>query len=433
MNSIETMPTVEALGWTLVHFLWQGAIVAMTLALVRGALKRRTANLRYLVSCAAMLLMLALPVITFVTLSSTVRGAQVVITDPPAPPRQTANTDSLKSELGDDTLVVGELNQSPKPTSAGRRLRELFSGVAPWLTWLWLTGVILLSLRMLGGWVYARRLKSYRTGPLPDEWRLRFAELCYEIRVLRPVRLLESAMVQVPTAIGWLRPVVLIPAGALVGLAPRQLEAIIAHELAHIRRYDYLVNLLQTAVEILLFYHPAVWFVSREIRQEREHCCDDVAVEVCGDALIYARALTEIEALRDTGLRLAMAADGGSLLSRIQRIVGSSPRRSEQTASWVAGAIVFAIVFVSAAGTQLGASNTRTNEFAAMKTPSQQATGDTPAALPRGAASREEKSFDRGAEKSEAVEENKDLANETPARPPSSRSSLKAARVSSRR
>jgi beta-lactamase regulating signal transducer with metallopeptidase domain len=420
MNSIETMPTIEALSWTLIHFLWQGALVALMLALARVALKCRTANLRYLASCAAMLLMLALPGITFVTLSSIVHGTQVVMTDLPAPPKQTVKTDSLKSELGDDSLIFGGLNQSPTPTSPRWKLREVFSGVAPWLTSLWLAGVMLLSLRMLGGWVYARRLKSYGTGPLPDEWRLRFAELCRNIRVLRPVRLLESAAVQVPTVIGWLRPVVLIPASALVGLAPRQLEAVIAHELAHIRRCDYLINLLQTAVEILLFYHPAVWWVSREIRQEREHCCDDVAVEVCGDALIYARALTEIEALRGAGLRLVMAADGGSLLSRIQRIVGNSPRRSEQTASWVAGAIVFAIVFVSAAGAQLITSNTRANEFAAMKTPSRQATGDAPVEHPRGAASREEKSSDRRAVKSEAVEENKDLADETPVIEPQS-------------
>jgi beta-lactamase regulating signal transducer with metallopeptidase domain len=418
MNSIETISTVEALGWTLVHFLWQGALVALALALVRVAFKRRTANLRYLASCAAMLLMLALPVITFVTLSSIIRETQTVVIDPPASPEQAAKTTSLKSKFDDDSLIIGGLNQSPKPTSIRRQLRELFSGVAPWLTWLWLAGVILLSLRMLGGWVYARRLRSYRTGPLPDEWRLRFAELCHEIRILRPVRLLESAMVQVPTVIGWLRPVVLIPAGALVGLAPRQLEAVIAHELAHIRRYDYLVNLLQTAVEILLFYHPAVWWVSREIRQEREHCCDDVAVEVCGDALVYARALTEIEALRGAGLRLAMAADGGSLLSRIQRIVGSSPHRSERTASWGAGVIVFAIVFVFAAGAQLITSNTQANEFAGLNTPSRQATGDAPAAHPRVGASREEKSSDKGAVKSEAVEENKDLAGETPAGEP---------------
>jgi len=421
MNSIETTPTVEALGWTLVHFLWQGALLSLMLALARVALKRRTANLRYLASCAAMLLMLALPVITFVTLSSTAHETQVVMTDPPAPPKQTVKTDALKSELEDDSGAIGELNQPPTPTSPRRQLRELFSGVAPWLTSLWLAGVILLSLRMIYGWVCARRLKSYGTGPLPDEWQIRFAELCRNIRVLRPVRLLESAMVQVPAVIGWLRPVVLIPASALVGLAPRQLEAVIAHELAHIRRYDYLVNMLQTAIEILLFYHPAVWRLSREIRQEREHCCDDVAVEVCGDALIYARALIEIEALRDAGLRLAMAADGGSLLSRIQRIVGSSPRRSEQTTSWVAGAIVFAIVFVSAAGAQLITPNTPANEFAAMKTPSRQATGYTPAAHPRGADSREDKSSDKGAVKSEAVEESKDPASEAPAiEPPQS-------------
>jgi beta-lactamase regulating signal transducer with metallopeptidase domain len=414
MNSIETTPTVEALGWTLVHFLWQGALIALALALAHVALKRRTANLRYLASCAAMLLMLALPVITFVTLSSVVHKTQVVTAGPPAPPNQTVKANSLKRGLGDDSLIVGELNQAPTPASPMRQLRELFSGVAPWLTSLWFAGVILLSLRMLGGWAYARRLKSYGTGALPDEWQLRFAELCREIRVLRPVRLVESAMVQVPTVIGWLRPVVLIPASALVGLTPRQLEAVIAHELAHIRRYDYLVNLLQTAVEILLFYHPAVWWVSREIRQEREHCCDDVAVEVCGDALIYARALTEIEALRDSGALLAMAADGGSLLSRIQRIVGSSPRRSEQTASWVAGAIVFAIVLASAAGVQLIIPNTRANEFAAMTTPSRQAAGYTPAAHPRGVAPREEKSSDKASVKSEAVEEKKEVADEPP-------------------
>src|SRR5207247_9522060 len=187
------------------------------------------------------------------------------------------------------------------------------------------------------------------------------AGLCCEIRVLRPVRILESALVQVPTVIGWMRPVVLIPASALAGLTPRQLEAVIAHELAHIRRYDYLVNLLQTAVEILLFYHPAVWWVSREIRQEREHCCDDVAVEVCGDALTYARALAEIEALRNIRPQLAMAADGGSLLARIERIIGSSPRRSEPTASWITGAIVIATVFGFAGAAQLFSSSTRAN------------------------------------------------------------------------
>src|SRR5262245_62753835 len=126
MNYIETMPTVEALGWTLVHFLWQGALVALMLALARVGLKRRTANLRYLASCAAMLLMLALPVITFVTLSSIAHESQVVMADPSAPQNQAVKTDALNSGLGDDSLIVRELNQKSTPPSASWKLRELF-------------------------------------------------------------------------------------------------------------------------------------------------------------------------------------------------------------------------------------------------------------------------------------------------------------------
>jgi Zn-dependent protease with chaperone function len=139
--------------------------------------------------------------------------------------------------------------------------------------------------------------------------------------VTRPVRVLQSAIVQVPAVIGWLRPVVLLPASALTGLTPLQLDALLAHELAHVRRCDYLVNLVQSMIETLLFYHPAVWWVSRRVRQEREHCCDDLAVSVCGDAFAYARALVGMEGLRAPAPSFAMAAGGGSLLDRIRRLV----------------------------------------------------------------------------------------------------------------
>jgi hypothetical protein len=140
------------------------------------------------------------------------------------------------------------------------------------------------------------------------------------------VRVLESSLVSVPTAVGWLRPAILLPASAFTGLTPQQLEAVLAHELAHIRRHDYLVNVLQTGVETLLFYHPAVWWVSRQIRAEREHVCDDMAVRVTGDAMTYARALTRIERLRTAAApHLAMGADGGSLKSRVSRLVEGSP------------------------------------------------------------------------------------------------------------
>jgi len=350
MNSFPTMPVVEALGWTLIHFIWQGAVVALVVAIAKRALKRRPANLRYLIACLGMLAMLALPLVTFLALRYYSPPPDVATLEPHQL-LEPSRPESLRVDLADYLVSGGDLIGSNASSPASDR-RGRFSQLAPWLTSLWLAGVVLLSLRMLGGWLYARRLKTHLIGPLSEEWQFRFAQLCRNIRVLRPVRILQSALVHVPTVIGWMRPVVLIPASALVGLTPSQLEAVVAHELAHIRRYDYLVNLLQTAVEIILFYHPATWWLSREIRQEREHCCDDVAVEVCGDALVYARALTEIEVLRNISPQLAMAADGGSLLSRIQRILGNSPEGSDRTASWLAGAIVFVSVFVPAAGAQ---------------------------------------------------------------------------------
>src|SRR5437867_995525 len=331
MNPIETMPVVEALGWTLIHSLWQGAIVALLLAGVAAALNGSAANLRYLVSCAALLLMLAMPVATFFVLRSDSAPTNVATSDPDSR-LESPRAHTSASAPGTGSLSAGELKPATARTSPPGKPLQMFPRLAPWLASLWLAGVVALSLRMLGGWLLARRLKNYPSAPFPDEWQRRLAELCREVRVLRPVRILESALVQAPAVIGWMRPVVLVPVSALVGLPPRQLEAVIAHELAHIRRYDYLVNLLQTAVEILLFYHPAAWWVSREIRQEREHCCDDVAVQVCGDALVYARALAEIEALRSITPQLAMAAGGGSLLGRIHRIVGSSRQRPEHRA-----------------------------------------------------------------------------------------------------
>jgi uncharacterized protein (TIGR03435 family) len=161
------------------------------------------------------------------------------------------------------------------------------------------------------------------------------------------VRLLVSALVQVPTVVGWLRPVILVPVGALGGLPAEQLEALLRHELAHIRRHDYLVNILQSVAEALLFYHPAVWWVSGHIRAERELCCDDVAVSVSGDALTYARALVQLESYRPAHLGAAVAANGGSLADRIARLLGQS-RPSVRT-SLGPGVLAVAILLVVAA------------------------------------------------------------------------------------
>lgn len=145
------------------------------------------------------------------------------------------------------------------------------------------------------------------------------------LRMARPVVLLESCLAEVPVVIGYLRPVILMPVGLMAGLPVGQVEAILLHELAHIRRYDYLVNLMQVFVEGLLFYHPAVWWISSVMRSEREHCCDDLVVQVTGGAHEYATALAKLEKFR--GPREAMAATGGDLMKRVQRLLGREDRR----------------------------------------------------------------------------------------------------------
>ena len=293
-------PWAQALGWTLLHFLWQGAALGLlawlALALLRGA----SARARYGAACAALLLMIAAPVATFLVLQH-----QVVQAEPAGLPVEAAGA-----------LIA----EAPLPL----RLKAALDPWLPWLLGTWALGVALLSGRFLGGWARVQRLRHHGASPVPAEWHLVLSRLCRELRLSRTVRLLRSAAVDVPTALGWLRPVILLPACALSGLAPRQLEAILAHELAHIRRGDFLVNLLQSLVEVTLFYHPAVWWLSARIRHERELCCDDVAASLCGDPLLLARALTDLEALREAASpapHLALAANGGSLMHRVRHLL----------------------------------------------------------------------------------------------------------------
>ncbi len=158
----------------------------------------------------------------------------------------------------------------------------------------------------------------------------------------------------VPTVIGWLKPTVLLPMSALAGLSPLQVEAILAHELAHVRRHDYFVNLLQTLLETLLFYHPAVWWVSGQVRVERENCCDDLAVSLCGDPVVYASALADLEELRGPASRLVMAASGGVLLNRVRRLLTGPAQHAGRGPAWLAGTSAALLVLVVIGGSSAG-------------------------------------------------------------------------------
>jgi TonB family protein len=213
---------------------------------------------------------------------------------------------------------------------------------------IWAVGVAFMTGRLLIEWRNVRLLTRLDVSPLTSAWEHRVRRLIGSLGVRTAVRALQSSRVHVPMVVGWLRPVILVPVSAMSGLTTWQLELILMHELAHVRRYDHLVNLLQVVIETLLFYHPVVRWVSRVMREEREHCCDDLVVSRSGDALAYARALTELAGVQTLSLQTSVASDGGQLLARIRRLVGVR-RPPRVAAHWSIG-VMLATVAVSVSG-----------------------------------------------------------------------------------
>lgn len=343
----ETLPRTEAVdfvGWSLLHSLWQGIVLAMAVAAALTLLRRRTAAIRYLVAYAGLLLMLVLPGIT----------AWHAVAGPGAtPPKATAAAaDRLHPSAGgpaDLTLAENGTAPAGKADALLSAAAQAVDPVLPWLVCTWLLGVVALSMRLAGGWIDVRRLRDRAVAPVPARWQRRFEDLARRLTVGRPVRLRASARLLIPVACGWLRPMVLVPVSMLTSLPPAQVETILAHELAHVRRNDYLFNLLQGVIEILLFYHPATWYVSGRIREEREHCCDDLAVAACGDPRLVARALAGLEELRAGAPgSLALAATGGSLLTRVRRLLAPSAPAADEAGPRMAAVASLAAVLLLA-------------------------------------------------------------------------------------
>jgi beta-lactamase regulating signal transducer with metallopeptidase domain len=349
----------ERIGWTLVHSVWQIALVTALFAVARLALRGRSASSRYVLGCVALAAMTALPAGTFVVLQTEMPhlavatgSSSIAIVD-----TDLATADAVRTEadppLGFEAAPQPSLRFQPVESSfrwsamaavAGELVARLEFAL-PWITISWLVGVFGLAMRPLWGLVVVRRLKTRGLSPLSTELRKLAGHLMVRLRVHAAVQFAESALVEVPTVVGYFRPMVLLPASAITGLSNEQLEMILAHELAHVRRHDYMVNLAQTAIEALLFYHPGMWWVSAEVRREREHCCDDVAMSVCGNRGEYVRALYTLEARRPVSAP-ALAASGGSLVARVRRIARGphSANRNDRAVAWLAGLLVLAVL-----------------------------------------------------------------------------------------
>jgi len=356
--------TMHSLGWALLHFLWQGTALA-ALAAAAMALCRRP-SVRYVLGIGALVLMLLAPLTTFFFAQQHSDQADAV------------RAPSLR------TVAWPAARTPTKETRSAPVLTALPRLIEAWSVEAWLLGVALLSLRTAGGFLLLERERRRRSSVVSP----RVLELCRTLQdrigLSRAITYCECKWLQAPAVIGWFRPIVFLPATALTGLSEEQLQAVIAHELAHIRRFDAFVNVFQVLVETLLFYHPAVWWLNKKIRAEREHCCDDVAVSICGNAFEYARALTLMEEWRSAPV-FAMAANRGPLTERIVRVLGLKSLGEGRRGVGLTGSVVCLTAALIAGNALLGMARPKP-QFAFVAQAASQA-ASTPQPAPKGMAS----------------------------------------------
>lgn len=312
----------DALGWTLLHFCWQASAIALVYGAIDMAFRNAGSRMRYGLAVAALLAMVLTAAATLIHELTAIRLAapDISVTDVSGNVRINITGEALANVTG-NALDIGAL--------------------LPWLDLVWLAGVLCLTLRALGGYYVLRRFVRATDPHVPEHLTALVHALCTRLGITRRVALRLSAHACGPFVVGVVRAVIVVPVSALTALSPAQLEAVLAHELAHIRRADFLWNILQTIVETLFFFHPAVWWIGRRLRAERELCCDDMAVAVCGDPVTYAAALVTLERVRPAH-RLAPALNGHDsgtgLRARITRILGSEPQRPRRIAPLLAAA-----------------------------------------------------------------------------------------------
>lgn len=325
----------EALGWTLIHFCWQAAAIALVYKLADLAIPRNRTQARYVLALVALLGMLSASIVTLAYQEAIHRQAAIAT--------HSASAATPTVQIIPRPLAVMEMPSAPRQT-----VQFFASDVMPYLDAFWLIGVFCLTLRTIGGWWLIRKLRHSSLQKASHTLRIGLDRIRLQMGIPRFVDLRLSSRIASPLTVGVIRPLILLPITALTSLSPEQLEVVLAHELAHIRRADYFWNILQTMIETLFFFHPAVWWISRRLREQRELCCDDIAVQTCQDPAVYAAALLRLEEERKMHLHLAMALDGNqsrvSLRARILRILGDPEEQPRDFKPLSLAAMVAALV-----------------------------------------------------------------------------------------
>ncbi len=333
---------IYALGWTVVHSLWQAVGVALLLSALLHLSKNKSAHIRYWAAYGALFLVFGLAAVTFTNLyASTWSSPSTEIT-------RLTMLDAPHAPVANETTLL-------------HYWWQYFEFHLPAFVLLWLLGAVFFMLRLLGGLAYIERLKTAHALPLNGHWEDLLADLAQRMSIPHSIALFESAWVQTPMVIGHLKPLIFLPIGVVNQLSVEQVETVLAHELAHIGRHDYLLNVLQSLVEALLYFNPAVWWMSAVIRAEREHCCDDLALQVCNNPLAYAKALVVIQEMGLNAPKLAMTFGRRKkpLLLRIQRILQLSQNKTDVMEKITATFLLLtAVIGLSVGATQPSAQDT---------------------------------------------------------------------------
>lgn len=307
---------VTSFGWTLIHSFWQATFIAILAVATFYLLRRKSANLKYIAGVGFLSAQIFVSALTFIYYHFKATSTAFVSAGITGTPREMLHLASSTASRAVNLKL---------PLSF--KVQMWLSAHINELVICWLIGAAFLLLRFAGGWIFTERLRMKANIVMDKEWRARFGVMTAKMNITQSVEFRETAKILTPMVIGALSPVVLIPIGLLSGFSTAQVEAILAHELAHIRRNDYLINMLQSFVEVVFFFHPAIWWLSDRIRAEREHCCDDIALSVCGDKMSLAHALVKVAEWQHTpGFAMAFASKKPLLLQRVQRVLGLNPK-----------------------------------------------------------------------------------------------------------
>ena len=328
-----------AFGITIMHSLWIGAAISGIAALLCRFF-HKSSDARYIVAVTGLTIIFISSIIIFINSAS----GENQIYETKEPYLHEA-FDQSEAYATDNSLAV-ITDASPALAPMVKLAEKIFIYHSDLLLLLWLAGTIIMTLRFTGSYIYAYRFRNHKTNIVNSYWTDKAAQIAESINLKRKFKVVKSSFAKSPLVSGWLKPAIIFPYSLLTGLPADQIEAIIAHELAHIKRNDYLVNILQSIIEIILFYNPAVWWLSDRIRTERENCCDDMVLASGNETLVYAKALLGIQEIT-SGNSLLMALNGNhKTLNRIKRLTEMKNNRNDLKERLIAVLSVI-IIFMS--------------------------------------------------------------------------------------